>query len=76
MLILYTKTDSQECDDLKEVFANRNLRYEERDVAIPEFAKELSELDAAKVPFLFDPQANYKTGNVEDMIDYASEYAF
>lgn len=76
MLILYTKDNSKECDDLKDSFENKNLRYEERNVDNAEFAKELENLGSQVVPFLYDPQANYKTGNIEDMIDYASEYAF
>ena len=76
MLILYTKNNSKKCEDLKHAFEKRNLRYEERNVADKNFLKEAEELGATDMPFLFDPQANFKTGNVEDMIDYASEYAF
>ncbi len=76
MLILYTKDNSKECDDLKDAFEKRNLRYEERNIADEEFFGEWKDLDGASVPYLYDPQANYKTGDVEDMIDYASEYAF
>ena len=76
MLIIYTKNDSKECQALKDAFEKRNLRYEERNVIDEEFLGEWKDLGGNELPFLYDPQANYKTGNMEDMIDYASEYAF
>lgn len=76
MIILYTRADCKNCDAVKEIFQERRLSYEERDIENEEFLSELEEMDGKSTPFLFDPQANYKTGNVEDMIDYASEYAF
>jgi glutaredoxin len=76
MIILYTEENNTECDDVKSVFEERRLSYEDRDISNEEFSQELKELGSEKVPFLFDPQSNYKTGDIEDMIDYASEYAF
>lgn len=76
MLILYTKPHDTACDDLKQVFEERRLSYEERDVTDELFAEELKGYGIPHVPFMVDPLANYATGNVDDMIDYASEYAF
>lgn len=76
MLILYTKKGDTTCEDLKEVFENRRLTYEERDISDQHFKEELSGYGVENVPFMVDPLANFSTGNVEDIIDYASEYAF
>lgn len=76
MLILYTKDDCKKCDEVKDIFEDRRLTYEERNIADEEFKAEAEELGAKDMPFMFDTQANYKTGDVEDMVDFASEYAF
>ena len=76
MLILYTKNGDKACDDLKDVFEDRRLTYEEREVSDEIFKEELNGYGVENVPFMVDPLANFSTGNVEDIIDYASEYAF
>lgn len=76
MLILYTKDESKACKQIMDAFEERRLTYEERNIGDEVFQKELKDLGAADVPFMYDPQGNYKTGNTEDMLDYASEYSF
>lgn len=77
MIILYTKNNCKDCDYVKNTFEERRLSYEEKNIdESEEFMSELKEFSVLETPFMFDPQANFKTGDIEDMIDYASEYAF
>ncbi len=76
MLILYTKTNCPYCDKVKRVFEERRLTYEERDIADPQFLKEVKDFGAKTMPFMYDTTANVKMGESDDIIDYASEYAF
>lgn len=76
MLLLYTKDGSKECQDMMSSFEERRLTYEERNIKYEEFLKELKDLGGENVPFMYDPQGNFKTGDAEDMLDYASEYSF
>ena len=50
--------------------------YEERNIENLDYLKEVQEYGARTMPFLFDPSANVKMGESDDIIDYVSEYAF
>jgi glutaredoxin len=76
MLILYTKDSCVFCDKVKKVFAERRIGYEERNIKYPEFLQEAQSYKARTMPFLVDPQANVTMGESDEIIAYASEYAF
>lgn len=76
MLILYTKDNCSYCDKVKKVFSERGIVYEERNIKNLEFLKEVQSHNARTMPFLVDPQANVAMGESDEIIDYASEYAF
>lgn len=76
MLILYTKDNCSYCDKVKKVFLDRRIAYEERNIKESEFLKEVQAHNARTMPFMVDPLANVAMGESDDIIDYASEYAF
>ena len=76
MLILYTKDNCLFCDKVKKSFSLRGVVYEERNIKNQEFLKEVQSHNARTMPFLVDTQANVAMGESDDIIDYASEYAF
>lgn len=76
MLILYTKDNCFYCDKVKKAFAEMGIAYEERNIKNPEFLEEVQSHKAKTMPFLVDPQANVAMAESDDIIDYASEYAF
>lgn len=76
MLILYTKDHCPYCEKVKRVFSERRITYEERNVRDVDFLKEVQSYNAQTLPFLVDTQANVSMGESDDIIDYASEYAF
>ena len=76
MLILYTKNNCSYCDKVKKAFLEKSVVYEERNIENLDYLKEVQEYGARTMPFLFDPSANVKMGESDDIIDYVSEYAF
>ena len=76
MLILYTKDNCQYCEKVKKVFAERRITYQERNIANPEFLKEVQAHNARTMPFAVDTTANTTIDDSEEIIAYASEYAF
>lgn len=76
MLILYTKDNCAYCDKVKQVFLDRRIAYEERNIKEPEFLQEAQAYNARSMPFMVDKLANVAMGESDDIIDYASEYAF
>ena len=76
MLILYTKDNCQYCTKVKNAFAERKVVYEERNIKDPVFLKEVQSYQARTMPFLVDTSANVTIGESDEIIDYASEYAF
>ena len=76
MLILYTKDNCGYCDKVKGAFIERGVIYEERNIKNPDFLKEVQAHHARTMPFLFDTTANVAMAESDDIIDYASEYAF
>ncbi len=76
MLILYTKDNCFYCEKVKRVFLDRGVVYEERNIKDPLFLKEAQTHHARTMPFLVDSTANIAMGESDNIIDYASEYAF
>lgn len=76
MLILYTKDNCHYCTKVKDAFHERRVVYEERNIKEPEFLKEAQAHQARTMPFLVDTSANVSMGESDEIIDYASEYAF
>jgi glutaredoxin len=76
MLILYTKDNCVYCDKVKRAFSERKVVYEERNIKNPEYLKEVQAKQARTMPFLVDTSSNVAMGESDDIIDYASEYAF
>lgn len=76
MLILYTKDNCAYCDKVKAAFSERRVVYEERNIKDKEYLKEVQAHHARTMPFLVDTSANVAMGESDDIIDYASEYAF
>ncbi len=61
---------------MKNVFHERSVVYEERNIKNPEFLKEVQSHNARTMPFLVDTSANVAMGESDAIIDYASEHAF
>lgn len=76
MLILYTKDNCVYCDKVKAAFSERRVMYEERNIKDPAYLKEVQAKGARTMPFLVDTTANTAFGESDEIIDYASEYAF
>ncbi len=76
MLILYTKDNCVYCDKVKKVFSERSIKYEERNIKNPDYLKEVQAYNARTMPFMVDTSSNTTIGESDDIIDYASEYAF
>jgi glutaredoxin len=76
MLILYTKDNCGYCDKVKHAFVERGVVYEERNIKNPEYLKEVQAKHARTMPFLVDTASGIAMGESDDIIDYASEYAF
>ncbi len=76
MLILYTKDNCVYCEKVKSVFLERRTVYEERNIKIPEFLKEVQGYEARTMPFLVDTTANTQIRESDEIIDYGSEYSF
>ena len=76
MIILYTQDHCPYCDKVKKVFSERRIVYEERNIKYSEFLKEVQSHNARTMPFMVDPQANVAMGESDEIIAYASEYAF
>ena len=76
MLILYTKDNCQYCEKVKSAFLEKGTVYEERNIKSPDFLKEVQAHRARTMPFLVDTSANVAIGESEEIIAYASEYAF
>lgn len=76
MLILYTKDNCVYCTKVKDAFALKKIVYEERNIKDPSFLKEVQGYSARTMPFLVDTSANVAIGESDEIIDYASEYAF
>ena len=49
---------------------------EERNIKDPPYLKEVQQKGARTIPFLVDTTANISFGESDEIIDYASEYAF
>ncbi len=76
MLILYTKDNCQYCTNVKRTFGERNIAYEERNIKDQEYLKEAQSYQARTMPFLVDTTSNTILRESDEIIDYASEYAF
>ncbi len=76
MLLLYTKDGCPHCAKVKEVFKDRNVMYEERNVKEPTFLQEVKDHGFNAVPVLVDTTANTTVVGTDEIIDYASEHAF
>lgn len=76
MLILYTKDNCEYCEKVKTAFLNDRVVYEERNIANPEFLKEVQAHGARTMPFLFDTSANTAIRESDEIIDYVREYSF
>ena len=50
--------------------------YEERNIKHAEYLKEVQTYHARTMPFLVDTSANITIAESDEIIDYASEYAF
>jgi glutaredoxin len=76
MLILYTKDNCAYCDKVKKAFSERRVVYEERNIKNVDYLKEVQSHQARTMPFLVDTASGAAFGESDDIIDYASEYAF
>ncbi len=76
MLIVYTKDNCAYCTNVKKVFEERCIMYEERNIKHAEYLKEVQTYHARTMPFLVDTSANITIAESDEIIDYASEYAF
>jgi glutaredoxin len=76
MLILYTKDNCHYCEKVKSIFAERKIMYEERNIKNIEFLKEAQSKHARTIPFLIDTASGVAMGESDEIIAYASEYAF
>lgn len=76
MLILYTKDNCAYCDKVKTAFSERRVTYEERNIKNQEYLKEAQSHQARTMPCMVDTTANVVMRESDDIIDYASEYAF
>ena len=76
MLILYTKDNCAYCEKIKNVFSERRVVYEERNIKNGEFLKEAQSHNARTMPFLVDTISNVGIGESDEIIDYASEFSF
>lgn len=76
MLILYTKNNCQYCEKVKNVFLERNIGYEERNIENDEFIEEVRSKGFRTVPVLVDTTANVTLPSSDQIIDYIQEYSF
>jgi glutaredoxin len=76
MLILYTKNNCQYCEKVKNVFLEKNLGYEERNIENDEFIEEVRSKGFRTVPVLVDTTANVTLPSSDQIIDYIQEYSF
>jgi hypothetical protein len=61
---------------VKQVFQDRKVAYEERNIKDLNFLKEAQAHNARAMPFLVDTVAGVAMGESDEIIDYASEHSF
>ncbi len=76
MLILYTKNNCADCDNVKKALRSHRIVYEERNITNPAHLAETKEKGASSMPFLVDTSANTVLRDSDDIIDYVLEGSF
>lgn len=75
MLILYTRKTCPYCSLVRNAFTKLDIMFEEKDIALPEYEKELMEKGGKiQVPFLVDEERGVSMYESDDIIEYLFEY--
>lgn len=77
MLILYTKPNCPDCEKVKDAFLQTRSNYEDRDISYEENLEELMKSGVDnKVPVLVDTFTNTVMSDLDEIIDFITEYSF